>query len=90
MTQIVLDAHKIATAADFYREFATQAKLPAHFGNNLDALWDFLTTELAGAVEIHWQDFSRYSRKQRHELQAFADLLNEAAQNRNDIKVVLT
>lgn len=90
MTQIVLDAHKIATAADFYRELATQVKLPTHFGNNLDALWDFLTTELAGAIEIHWQDFSRYSRQQRLELQAFADLLNEVAESRNDIKVVLT
>ena len=31
---------------DVYRQLAEQLPLPAHFGNNLDALWDALSTDL--------------------------------------------
>ena len=30
--------------------------LPLHFGRNLDALWDALTVDATGPIEIEWHD----------------------------------
>ncbi|MBI3706297.1 MAG: barstar family protein [Proteobacteria bacterium] len=37
-----------------YARLARDLGFPAYFGNNLDALWDVLTTDIAGPVEIVW------------------------------------
>ena len=46
-----------------YMDLARQLDLPDHFGANLDALWDALTRNVPGPVEIVWPEFSRHSRR---------------------------
>jgi ribonuclease inhibitor len=86
-----LDGRKIASRDDFYDEL-TRCKipLPAHFGRNLDALWDELTADLAGPLEIIWND-SGISRGamggEEHDL--LVRLLLDAARERDDLTVTI-
>ncbi|MDQ5888444.1 MAG: hypothetical protein RL210_2280 [Pseudomonadota bacterium] len=70
---------------DVYRQLAEQLPLPAHFGNNLDALWDALSTDLPGPLEIVWH--------RPHTLGARAEdlleLLREAEQSRDDLSFLI-
>lgn len=58
MKRVRLDASHITLAA-VYDALQRQLALPAHFGRNLDALWDALTVDLRGPVTIVWQDHAR-------------------------------
>ncbi|NEN74947.1 barnase inhibitor [Pelistega sp. NLN82] len=44
----------IHSEAEFYNALAQQVKLPSYFSHNLDALWDFLSTDLEGPIEWYW------------------------------------
>lgn len=47
--------HDIRTLAQFYDQVERQLALPAHFGRNLDALWDALSGDVEGPFEIVWR-----------------------------------
>ena len=86
----VLPGKKIATRADFHAELARRLRLPDHFGRNLDALWDALTAELPGPVEIVWRQaaFSRRALGAK-EHDRLVGLLLDAAAERDDLRVVI-
>ncbi len=79
----VLDREQ-RTPAAIYAKLARDLDFPAHFGRNLDALWDLLTTEVEGPVRIVW----RLDPGLRAELGEFADalaaLFEEVARERQD------
>lgn len=52
MLEMRFDFSTIASHAEFYRCFAEQSGVGAHFGANLDALWDALTGEMALPARI--------------------------------------
>ena len=54
MKKLAIDGTLVKTPDDFYTLLGKTVSLPAHFGRNLDALWDFLTTELTGELSISW------------------------------------
>jgi ribonuclease inhibitor len=58
MTRVLLDASH-DTLDKVYDALQAQLVLPRHFGRNLDALWDVLTTDLRGPVTIRWRDHAR-------------------------------
>jgi ribonuclease inhibitor len=58
MTRVLLDASH-DTLEKVYDALQAQLVLPRHFGRNLDALWDVLTTDLRGPVTIRWHDHAR-------------------------------
>jgi ribonuclease inhibitor len=72
-----------------YADLARQLGLAAHFGANLDALWDALLRDVPGPIEIVWRDFD----KDKASLGAAADriraTLEEAAAERRDLHVKL-
>lgn len=49
-----LNGRNIFSMDQVYDQLADRFKLPAHFGRNLDALWDVLSTDLEGPFEIVW------------------------------------
>lgn len=59
--------------------------LPAHFGHNLDALYDCLTTDLPGPVEIVWSGRSRAELLSDPELGPLLETLEAAARDRADL-----
>jgi ribonuclease inhibitor len=48
-----LDA-SLDTPAKVHARLARDLDLPAHFGSNLDALWDCLARDVEGPFEIVW------------------------------------
>jgi ribonuclease inhibitor len=86
----VIEGAALRRAADVYDALAAQLALPAHLGRNLDALWDALTTDLAGPVEIVWRDVAA----SRATLGADADrliaLLREVAAARDDVRLIIS
>ena len=77
------------TPAAIYDRLARDLDLPPHFGRNLDALWDVLTTEVEGPVQIVW----RLDPRLRAELGPFAEalltLFTEVAHEREDFTFTL-
>lgn len=74
----------IQTLAGFYDELARQLAFPAHFGRNLDALWDVLTGEVEGPFEIIWEDFDLAREGLGADFDRLVALLDEVAAERED------
>ena len=51
-----LPGKAIRSVEEFYDEIARGLHFPEYFGRNLDALWDVLTTDIEGPVELVWED----------------------------------
>jgi len=60
--QCTLDGKTIRSLDDLYDQLSIRLSLPEHFGRNLDALWDALSTDVADSFEIVWKH-SRHSKK---------------------------
>lgn len=60
--QCVLDGRMIRSLDDLYDQLSFQLSLPEHFGRNLDALWDVLSTDVAGPIGIVWK-YTTHSKK---------------------------
>ncbi|WP_017346088.1 barstar family protein [Pantoea sp. A4] len=53
MLRIVLDFQHLADRQALYAAFSEQSHCPPGFGNNLDALWDWITGGMALPAQIH-------------------------------------
>lgn len=84
----MLDVAVLKTEDAAYDALAGQLRLPAHFGRNLDALWDSLTTDVPGPVEIVVANRAAAPQAMRGFWQRLCGLLAEAAAERPDLAVV--
>ncbi|MHA6311244.1 barstar family protein [Pantoea sp. S-LA4] len=74
------DLRQLTSRAAFYQQFAAQSGgTPAYFGNNLDALWDWLTGGIALPAEVRLQHYAEH----HADLAPVLALLEEAAQSLN-------
>ncbi|MBI5069441.1 MAG: barstar family protein [Deltaproteobacteria bacterium] len=86
----VLQGKKIASREDFYAAVARGLRLPGHFGANLDALWDALTGDVRGPVEIVWRDAACSRRSMGAKAQdPLVRLLLDVAVEREDLSVTI-
>lgn len=76
----------VKSPEDFYTQLKKQAAGKS-FGDNLDALYDFLTTDLKGPAELIWSSYET-DVKGHAELRAVRGVLLTAAKERNDIKLI--
>ena len=85
MTRSTVELTGIASLAEAYDRFQEALGLPAQFGRNLDALWDWLRTDVAGPLTIVWS--------RRHGLGREGDrllrLLEDLARERKDVSLRL-
>lgn len=79
----------VRTLARFYDEMARQLAFPAHFGRNLDALWDVLTGEVEGPFEIIWEDSAQAQANLGEDYARLVALLDDLAAERDDFTFVL-
>jgi len=56
ITAYRLPGREIRSLEEFYDVISQRLSLPKHFGRNLDALWDVLTTDVKGPVKIIWEE----------------------------------
>ena len=76
MKNIIIDFKNINSRKDFYREFREKCELPEYFGDNLDALWDILTSgELDFPVAI---SFVNFNKNKNEFFKALYELLRDA------------
>ncbi|HUX63764.1 barstar family protein [Sulfuricella sp.] len=79
----------IRTLAQFYDELARQFAFPPHFGRNLDALWDVLTGEVAGPIEIVWEESEQAQANLGVDYAKLIILFNDLAAERDDFTFTL-
>ncbi|MBM3115586.1 barstar family protein [Jeongeupia naejangsanensis] len=80
--------HDIRNMDDVYDQLGRQLPLPAHFGRNLDALFDFLTVDAAGPLTLNWPDAAdarTHLGTERHA--ALLATLRDAADERSDLQL---
>jgi ribonuclease inhibitor len=85
----VLDGGSIRTLADVYAALAGPLGFPKHFGNNLDALYDVLATDVAGPIEIVWRDHRLSQAVLGGDYDRILAVLRDAAAARDDMTLVL-
>lgn len=87
MRRAVLDA----TLADLdaaYDRLESGLGLPAQFGRNLDALWDSLTADVEGPIEIVCRDVEAMRARIGPGFDRMLATLSEAAAARRDLRLV--
>lgn len=55
---VQIDGVSIKSEAEFHQALVSAFNLPAHYGANLDALWDTMTTDVERPVHLVWQNAS--------------------------------
>lgn len=86
----VIDGRSVATIDDVYEVLAVQLDFPPHFGRNLDALWDTLTTDIPGPLEIRWEQAKASRKALKAAFDRIETVLREAADAREDLTFILT
>ena len=72
-----------------YDILARDLALPAHFGRNLDALYDVLTGDLEGPFTIQIEDAKALGKALGAKGPALLKLLGDVGKARKDAKIVL-
>jgi ribonuclease inhibitor len=72
---------------EFYGEIAKKLRFPDYFGRNLDALWDVLTTDIKGPVELAWEDSDVSKKSMGKDFEKVTALLKDVEKERVDFKV---
>ena len=75
----------IRSLDQLYDELARQLGFPPHFGRNLDALWDVLTSDVAGPLEIVWEKPELSRASLGDDYPRLVALLEEAVAERGDM-----
>ncbi|QZA79356.1 barstar family protein [Deefgea tanakiae] len=90
MPVITIQLKNIQSLQDIYQQLGEQVQLPADFGSNLDALYDFFTVSLAGPVVIHWPDqLQNCQRLNPKERKGILNVLEDVVRERDDFEVRL-
>jgi ribonuclease inhibitor len=82
-----LPGKAIRSVEEFYDEVARELHFPDHFGRNLDALWDVLTTDIEGPVELVWEDSADSRKSMGKDFEKISSLLQDVAKERKDFHV---
>jgi ribonuclease inhibitor len=85
--KVKLEGKSIRSLEDFYGEIARELHFPDSFGRNLDALWDVLTTDVQGPLELVWEDSEASKKSMGKDFEKIAALLKEVEKERDDFKV---
>ena len=85
--KVRLKGKAIQSLDEFYSEIARKLHFPDYFGRNLDALWDVLTTDVKGPVELVWEDSEASNKSMGKDFEKVAALLKEVEKEREDFRV---
>ena len=84
-----LDGKTIRSLDSLYDQLAAKLQLPAHFGRNLDALWDVLSTDIEGPIEIIWKHASNSQRAMGEDFGRVMNVLKDVEEERDDFKLIV-
>ncbi|MCC7273712.1 MAG: barstar family protein [Alphaproteobacteria bacterium] len=84
---VTIDGAAIATPAQAWDALAAALELPAHFGRNLDALFDSLTRDVPGPLAVTWRAAAATERTLGSYFHRLRATLEDAARARSDLTV---
>jgi ribonuclease inhibitor len=82
-----LSGKSIHSLDEFYNEIALHFNFPDYFGRNLDALWDLLTTDIKGPVELIWEESATSKKSMGKDFTRVSALLQDIEKQREDFTV---
>jgi len=82
-----LNGRVIRSLDDLYDRLASRLALPAHFGRNLDALWDVLSTDIEGPFEIVWKHADESRQLMGRDYNRAVKLFKNLEKERDDFKL---
>jgi ribonuclease inhibitor len=85
--KVKLAGKSIRSLDEFYSEIAGKLRFPDYFGRNLDALWDVLTTDIKGPVELAWEDSDVSKKSMGKDFEKVTALLQDVEKERDDFRV---
>jgi len=83
----VLDGKEVRSLDRFYEEIARQLRFPGHFGRNLDALWDVLSADIEGPVEVVWRNADSSREAMGPDFERVLRVLREVDGKRRDFRL---
>lgn len=83
----VLDGKEVRSLDRFYEEIAGQLGFPGHFGKNLDALWDVLSADVEGPVEVVWRNADSSREAMGPDFERVLRVLREVDGKRRDFRL---
>jgi len=89
MRAYTLNGEHIHSLADLYDRLASGLSLPEHFGSNLDALWDVLSTDVAGPFAIRWQHAAASRKSMGRDFRRAVKLLQDLERERDDFTLMI-
>lgn len=84
-----LDGRAINSLDDLYDQLAKHLPLPDHFGRNLDALWDVLSTNIEGPFEIAWQHADNSKKAMGKDYERAMKLFRDLVKERDDFTLIM-
>ena len=82
-----LNGNAMRSLDDFYDRISTLKDMPERFGRNLDALWDVLSTDVAGPFEIIWKNAAASKKSMGKDFDRVVKLLQDLDEERDDFKL---
>ena len=82
--QYTLDGKTLRSLDDLYDQLSIRLSLPEHFGRNLDALWDVLSTDVEGSFEIVWKHAGDSRKLMGRDFDRAVKLLKDLQKERED------
>jgi ribonuclease inhibitor len=82
-----LNGSTIGSLDDLYDRMSVLIDLPEHFGRNLDALWDVLSTDVEGPFEIIWKHADNSKKLMGRDFDRVVKLFQDLEKERDDFKL---
>ncbi len=82
-----LNGRDIRSLDDLYDQLSSRLSFTEHFGRNLDALWDALSTDIEGPFEIEWKHAKDSKKAMGKDFDRAVKLLQELQKERDDFKL---
>ena len=87
LRRIRIDGAAVTTLSEAWGALERALDLPAHFGRNLDALHDSLTTDVPGPLDIDWRASGRTAAALGVDFDRLRTTMEEASMARPDLRV---
>jgi ribonuclease inhibitor len=85
----ILDGKTICSLDDFYDQLSIGLGMPHHFGRNLDALWDVLSADVRGPIEILWKKTDLSRNQMGRDFDQVVSLMRDLEKVRSDFILML-
>jgi ribonuclease inhibitor len=85
--KIEINGHEISDEKSFHIKIAAALSLPEHYGKNLDALWDTLSTDIQRPICLIWKNSNASQKMMPHEFEQIVKTLRRVEQQDTDWKL---